>query len=460
MKMRLLATSSVLLVLALGACGAAKGGDRDRADGAPDAAEAADGGSAPSDAGDDVAAGVPPAIITDEVVQGGATLQEQWNNGLAQTRITTEQWTHVVLQGQTEEAAAGPGEGGPNCNYEALGFWNFAPEFGNLIISANARPTLFASWAWATGAPLYDPSSMCWFSRDEMQDWITFNYAEVGRQLPGSLLSCVGEAFRASLRDHPEIVLIQSDFNHATVAGTYLAASTFYVALTGNPVPPASEVPSEVSLQDAALLRQEALVGAKVGANCAEVHPQAYVVLEDCTASAGGGYACNCASGNACQPVEFGVAGTSIPQVFLAHNIGWGTAGITDGLTLASPFAWTSGAYPGGSGAVSAFGAAEFCSTSLPAGASCALSVSYDGTTAGSGTLTLTLTDAYSASVARELHGSPTKRALLTISEGSGFFGCTDTSGYGPAGLWAVPDSSAPLDLVVSRITPCCPAHP
>jgi hypothetical protein len=280
-----------------------------------------------------------------------------------------------------------------------------------------------------------------------MQDWITFNYAEVGRRLPGSILSCVGEAFRASLRDHPEIVLIQSDLNHATVAGTYLAASTFYVALTGNPVPPASEVPSEVSPQDAELLRQEALVGS----NCADVHPKADVVMLDCAFAGNGNYGCTCASIGAC-PFDFGVAGTSLPDVFLVDNLGLGTAGITDGLTLAPPFAWTSGAYPGGSGTVSSAGIQyDFCSTSLPAGAICALSVSYDGTTEGNGTLTLNLTDAYSASVAGKLHGSPTTRALLTVSEDSGFFGCSDTNCNGPVGLFAGLGTSVPISFVVSN---------
>jgi hypothetical protein len=79
--------------------------------------------------------------------------------------------------------------------------------------------------------------------------------------------------------------------------------------------------------------------------------------------------------------------------------------------------------------------------------------VSYAGTAEGSGTLTLNLTDAYSASVVREMHGSPTTRALLTVSEGSGFFGCTDTTcGNSPAFVWAYHGGSpTPLSLVVSN---------
>ena len=80
-------------------------------------------------------AGTPPAITTDEVVQGSATLQNQWDNGIAQTRIGEKAWTHVVLQGQSMEAAYPYDEN----------FATMALQFGKLIIAAGARPTLFVT---------------------------------------------------------------------------------------------------------------------------------------------------------------------------------------------------------------------------------------------------------------------------------------------------------------------------
>src|ERR1700689_5217578 len=44
-------------------------------------------------------AGTGPTITTDEVVQGGASLEDLWDAG-AQTKIQERSWTHVVLQGQ------------------------------------------------------------------------------------------------------------------------------------------------------------------------------------------------------------------------------------------------------------------------------------------------------------------------------------------------------------------------
>jgi hypothetical protein len=312
-------------------------------------------------------AGTPPTITTDEVVQGSATLQNQWDNGIAQTRIGEKAWTHVVLQGQSMEAAY---------PYDQ-NFATMALQFGNMIIAAGARPTLFVTWARAaadTGE--YGPCAS-FTSPGALQDRITFGYADVARQLPGSILSCVGEAFRASLRDHPEIVLQQSDYSHPTAAGTYLAASTFYVALTGNPVPPASAVPAGVSAQDAELLREEALVGSQ----CADVQIKGDVWSQPCG------------------KVEFcGAEGTPITQTVSLWNTGNSTAGMADGLTIAPPFEWTSGAYPGGSGTDAASGL-PFCSASLAPNAGCVLSITYSGATEGSGTLTLNLDGAYSATL-------------------------------------------------------------
>jgi hypothetical protein len=368
-------------------------------------------------------AGTGPAISTDEVVEGGATLWDHWSNGLAQARIAEGGWTHVVLQGQSLES-----------DYPSPAFSDMARQFGELAIEAGAYPTLFVTWARASGDTQYVPSLGSFINPDEMQDRITVGYADVGRQLPGSILACVGEAFRTSLRDHPAIVLHQADRSHPTVAGTYLAASTFYVALTGSPVPPAGEVPPEVSAQDAALLREVALVGSQ----CADVAIKAIVSWR---------------SDVRCHPFDFGTMGTSIAKILYLRNSGYSTAGIADGLMLGPPFVWTAGgAYPGGSGTVSSDGTRyDFCSASLPADGTCVLSVSYTPTVEGNSTLTLDVTNAYVSNVACELHGSPTTRALLTISEDAGFFGCTDAACVQPVFMLVVPGSTASRGFVVSN---------
>jgi len=366
-------------------------------------------------------AGAGPAILTDQVVEAGATLHRHWNVGVAQARIDERTWTHVVLQGQSQEAGSDD-------------FYQFAGQFGDLILGADAQPTLFVTWARAPEDPTY---GSVWYGSEVSQDLITAAYATVAGRLPGSILSCVGEAFRGSLSRHPEIVLHQSDYSHPTVAGTYLAASTFYVALTGDPVPPESAVPAGLSPQEAEALREEALVGA----DCSLVRARGELVFPECMLPVG------------CSAFDFGVAGIPIPFIFAVRNAGWDTVGMQDGLTLGPPFGWTSGAYPGGSGAANAFGL-QFCSTSLPPGEDCALSVSYLGTADGSAALTIDVSGGYDATAVRELRGSSTTRALLTISPMPGFCqlgyeGCVYTDFSATA--WSIDGAPAPLSLVVTN---------
>jgi hypothetical protein len=367
-------------------------------------------------------AGVPPAITTDEVVEGGATLYDHWTEGVAPARIREGGWTHVVLQGQSLEA-----------DYPSTSFTGMALQFGSVIGEVGAHPTLFVTWARAAGDTVYQPGFASFINPDEMQDRITFGYVDVAERLPGSILACVGEAFRTSLRDHPEIVLHQDDRSHPTIAGTYLAASTFYVALTGRPVPAESEVPAGVSAEEAAALREVA----RVGSSCADVRIRAIVswrIDVQC-------------------PFDFGTMGVAFPLLLYLKNTGYSTAGIADGLTLGAPFEWTGGgAYPGGAGTVSIGGIAySFCSTSLAPDETCVLSVSYMPTTDGSSTLTLDVTGAYLPLVTCTLHGAPTTRALLTVSENRSFFGCTDATCPMPVLLLAPPGTTTSRSLVVTN---------
>jgi hypothetical protein len=144
--------------------------------------------------------------------------------------------------------------------------------------------------------------------------------------------------------------------------------------------------------------------------------------------------------------------GASIPTLLFLKNTGYSTAAIADALTLGAPFAWSQGGgYPGGAGTVASFGTDyAYCGATLAAGETCVLSIAYMATAAGSSTLTLHVTDAYVPSVTCELQGSPTARALLTISEYPGFFGCTDAT-CAAAGLVVAPGSTVTRSFVVSN---------
>jgi hypothetical protein len=91
-----------------------------------------------------------------------------------------------------------------------------------------------------------------------MQTRLTDAYARVAANYPRGVLVKVGEGFRRSLAERPGLVLHQADRSHPTVAGTYLAACVFYVALTGKPVPAPSAIPQGLAPADAAHLRSVA----------------------------------------------------------------------------------------------------------------------------------------------------------------------------------------------------------
>src|SRR5205823_5816730 len=135
-------------------------------------------------------AGAPPLISTEQVTVGGATLGDHWAGPDAQAKIKERRWSHVVLQGQSLEPL-----------FDSDFFEISADEFARLIVDAGAQPTWYITWARAPepDAGYYYPGGP-----EEMQDRLTEEYDKVAAPWPQSLLACVGEAFAASLRAHPE----------------------------------------------------------------------------------------------------------------------------------------------------------------------------------------------------------------------------------------------------------------
>jgi hypothetical protein len=120
--------------------------------------------------------------------------------------LASEDWGVVVMQGHSlgpiSEATAGP-------------FREAAREYATLIRESGARPVFFMTWAY-TGKP-------------EMTQLLDAAYTSIGREL-GAEVVPVGLAFAAVTKDRPNIKLRVPDARHPTVAGTYLAACSFYAA--------------------------------------------------------------------------------------------------------------------------------------------------------------------------------------------------------------------------------------
>ncbi len=337
----------------------------------------------------------PPIIAVDEVTAAGATLSYHWVNSDARARIAERGWTHIIFQGQSGEPPGNPS------------FADYAHRFGGLALDAGAHPIFYVTWAAGQASGYYP---WTFESPTHFQDELTFAYAEVARALPGSKLACVGEAFRHVAEEHPGITLLQEDASHPTLAGAYLSACTFYVALTGHAVPPESEVPFGLDTEVARALREAALIGSK----CENVHPLAAIQLQ--------------------RPIDFGTAGTPISQWVGVFNNGSAPATITEVSPLMAPFAWTSGVFPGLSNPVM-FGATA-CSTSLPARSGCVLSVMFSGQTDGGAELSLGLSGAYSSRVTTTLSGTATRVGFLKLTK------------LGNPFIWAVVGNSTVMNVV------------
>jgi len=120
-----------------------------------------------------------------------------------------KQWNAVVIQGHSTEAIT------PKLT---ASFRKATEQLINIIRKNDAKPVLFMTWAYSTNP--------------KMTDALDKAYTEIGNELD-TLVVPVGLAFRNALAARPELNLHAKDTKHPSIAGTYLAASTFYAALYG-----------------------------------------------------------------------------------------------------------------------------------------------------------------------------------------------------------------------------------
>ena len=158
-------------------------------------------------------------FVFESLIRGGFTLENHWNAGDALGAIRRGGWDVVVLQAQSLE----PIERGVN-------YFKFVRLFTAEIRRVGARTVLHLGWARKDlGNPL------------ELQPRWTQATLEIAREVGAGVVP-VGSAWTRSLSGFPELILYSPDGNHATLAGSYLAACTYYAALyqkspVGKPFP-------------------------------------------------------------------------------------------------------------------------------------------------------------------------------------------------------------------------------
>ena len=135
---------------------------------------------------------------------GGASLRRHWNADAASI-ITSAEWDYVVFQEQSTLPVK-----------NSKRFHENVREFMPIIKQSGAKMVLFMTWARK--------------DEPENQRLLTDSYNKIGEEL-GATVVPVGIAWQRLLAEHDKPVLHAEDGSHPTVAGSYLAACTFYATL-------------------------------------------------------------------------------------------------------------------------------------------------------------------------------------------------------------------------------------
>ncbi len=123
--------------------------------------------------------------------------------------LGTDAWDVVVMQGHSL---------GPISEDTAEPFRKASRKFAAIARNHGTRPVFFMTWAY-TGKP-------------EMTAQLDKAYSAIGRELDAEVVP-VGLAFATVTAERPDLPLRIADARHPSLAGTYLAACTFFAALYG-----------------------------------------------------------------------------------------------------------------------------------------------------------------------------------------------------------------------------------
>jgi hypothetical protein len=138
------------------------------------------------------------------IAAGGASLRRHWNAGAAGA-ISGAAWDYVVLQEQSTLPVK-----------NSKRFHENVREFAPAIRESGAGMVLFMTWARER-----EPDS---------QSLLTGSYQQIGEEL-GATVVPVGTAWQILLAEPDAPGLYAADGSHPTLAGSYLAACTFYATL-------------------------------------------------------------------------------------------------------------------------------------------------------------------------------------------------------------------------------------
>ncbi len=155
-----------------------------------------------------MSAGSTVKIETEEVTNGGFTLEKHWKSGKALKAIKNGNWDYVILQEQSTRPLTDPGI-----------MFEFARKFHSEIKMAGAETIFLMTWARK--------------NKPSMINGLKDAYESIGDEL-NACVAPAGPAWRKCGRQYPEIELFKPDGSHPNSKGTYLTACILYSVITGN----------------------------------------------------------------------------------------------------------------------------------------------------------------------------------------------------------------------------------
>lgn len=164
-------------------------------------------------------------IIHDNSAPGGYTFAQHTTNATTLAKINAQDWDYVILQEQSQMPSFPPAQVQSDT-------YPYAEQLNDLIQTHDSctQTVFFMTWGRkygdAANCAFYPP--LCTF--DGMQARLRESYLAMGNANE-ALVTPVGQAFKYARMADSTINLYSPDNSHPSVAGTYLAACTFYATL-------------------------------------------------------------------------------------------------------------------------------------------------------------------------------------------------------------------------------------
>ena len=190
-----------------------------------------------------------PRIEVDIVAGKERSLVDHRDAGLAARKITTDHYTHVVLQERTFVPLETPER-----------FHDAGDELARLALRSGATPIFLEPWSHRDACDcMYQGDDAAWSggSPKAMQALLHDAIAHMADET-GSQTVFAGDAWQVVMDEHPDVALFGPDGNLPSLAGSYLTACIVLRAITGVPASDDTPVPAGLDARTAALLREAA----------------------------------------------------------------------------------------------------------------------------------------------------------------------------------------------------------